>query len=343
MPDRRLFFPSAFYDIVAGMSTEGNCDLSLVIPVYNEETNLPELHKEISEACQNLEKSYEIIFVDDGSRDNSLAVCKQLLKKDSRVRIIQLRKNFGQTAALSAGFDHARGGIIITLDADLQNDPNDFGLLIGKIEEGYDLVSGWRIKRKDRFITRRLPSLLANWLISRLTRVSLHDYGCTLKAFRREIIGHIKLYGELHRFIPAIASNIGVSIAEVKVNHRKRIRGRSKYSVWRFPRVILDLITVKFLLSYSTRPLQIFGGIGLISGTIGGVIGLWLTYVRLIRLEPISGRPLLLLAILLVLVGVQFIILGLLAEIVVRAYHESTEKRIYFIRDIIQAESEDDQ
>lgn len=343
MPDRRLFFPTAFYDIVARMSTEGNCDLSLVIPVYNEETNLPKLHREISEACQNLKKSYEIIFVDDGSQDNSLAVCKQLLKKDPRVRIIQLRKNFGQTAALSAGFDHARGDIIITLDADLQNDPNDFGLLIGKIEEGYDLVSGWRTKRKDRFITRRFPSLLANWLISRLTRVKLHDYGCTLKAFRREIVGHIKLYGELHRFIPAIASIIGVSIAEVKVNHRKRLHGRSKYSVWRFPKVILDLITVKFLLSYSTRPLQIFGGIGLISGTIGGVIGLWLTYVRLIRLEPISGRPLLLLAILLVLVGVQFIILGLLAEIVVRAYHESSEKRIYFIREIIQAESEDDQ
>lgn len=324
------------------MTTEGNCDLSLVIPVYNESTNLPELHKEINGACQNLEKSYEIIFVDDGSRDDSLAVCKQLLKKDPRVRIIQLRKNFGQTAALSAGFDHARGNIIITLDADLQNDPQDFGLLIGKIEEGYDLVSGWRVKRKDRFITRRIPSILANWLISRITRVKLHDYGCTLKAFRRDIIKHIKLYGELHRFIPAIASNAGISIAEVKVNHRKRRHGRSKYSVWRFPKVILDLMTVKFLLSYSTRPLQIFGTLGLISGIIGGIIGIWLAYVRLIRLEGISGRPLLLLSILLIVIGIQFITLGLLAEIMVRAYHESTEKKIYFIRDIIQAESEED-
>jgi glycosyltransferase involved in cell wall biosynthesis len=324
------------------MSTEEICELTLVIPVYNEASNLADLHREITEACQNLKKSYEIIFVDDGSTDESLLVCKQLLEKDPRIRILQLRKNFGQTAALSAGFDHARGNIIITLDADLQNDPQDFGLLIAKIEEGYDLANGWRVKRKDRFITRRLPSTLANWLISRMTGVKLHDYGCTLKAFRREIIKHIKLYGELHRFIPAIASNAGVSISEVKVNHRKRSHGKSKYSVWRFPKVILDLLTVKFLLSYSTRPLQIFGIIGLISGIIGGIIGLWLAYVRLIRLEGISGRPLLLLAILLIVIGIQFITLGLLAEIVVRAYHESTEKRIYFIREIFQAESKED-
>lgn len=324
------------------MSTEVNCDLSIVIPVYNEAINLPELHKEITLACQRLKKSYEIIFVDDGSTDESLIVCKQLLKKDPQIRAIQLRKNFGQTAALSAGFDNARGAIIITMDADLQNDPQDFGLLIEKIEEGYDLVSGWRVKRKDRFITRRIPSILANWLISRMTRVKLHDYGCTLKAFRREIIQHIKLYGELHRFIPAIVSNVGVSIAEVKVNHRKRRHGKSKYSVWRFPKVILDLLTVKFLLSYSTRPLQVFGIIGLISGVIGGLICLWLAYVRLIRLEGIGGRPILLLAIFLIVIGIQFITLGLLAEIMVRAYHESTEKRIYFIRDIFQADSEED-
>jgi glycosyltransferase involved in cell wall biosynthesis len=324
------------------MSTAINLDLSLVIPVYNEAANLPELHREISEACRTLHKSYEIIFIDDGSEDESLLVCKQLLKEDPRIRIIQLRKNFGQTAALSAGFDHAHGNIIITLDADLQNDPQDFSRLIAKIEDGYDLVSGWRAKRKDRFFTRRLPSILANRLISMITGVKLHDYGCTLKAFRWDIIKHIKLYGELHRFIPAVASHMGVSIAEVKVNHRKRRRGKSKYSVWRFPKVILDLLTVKFLLSYSTRPLQIFGIIGLISGIIGGAIGLWLAYVRLIRLEGISDRPLLLLSILLIVIGIQFITLGLLAEIVVRAYHESTERRIYFIRDIIQAEREED-
>lgn len=317
-------------------------DLSIVIPVYNEAANLPELHQEISDACRSLEKSCEILFVDDGSQDDTLSVCKQLLKNDPRIKIIQLRKNFGQTAALSAGFDNARGEIIITMDADLQNDAGDFGLLIEKIEGGHDLVSGWRVKRKDKFVTRRLPSILANWLISRITGVKLHDYGCTLKAFRREIIKHIKLYGELHRFIPAIASNVGVSIAEVKVNHRKRRHGKSKYSVWRFPKVILDLLTVKFLLSYSTRPLQIFGTLGLISGIIGGVIGLWLAYVRLIRLEGISGRPLLFLAILLIVIGIQFITLGLLAEIMVRAYHESTEKRIYFVRNIIQADSGED-
>ena len=324
------------------MTTEEHLALSLVIPVYNEATNLRELHSEITAACQNLGKSYEIIFVDDGSEDDSIPILKQLLKNDPHIRIIQLRKNFGQTAALSAGFDHARGNIIITLDADLQNDPKDFGLLIEKIEEGYDLVSGWRAKRKDRFITRRLPSISANWLISKMTRVKLHDYGCTLKAFRREIIKHIKLYGEMHRFIPAIASNVGVSIAEVKVNHRKRRHGKSKYSVWRFPKVILDLLTVKFLLSYSTRPLQIFGILGFISGIIGGIIGLWLAYVRLIRLEGISGRPLLFLAILLIVIGFQFITLGLLAEIMVRTYHESTEKKIYFIREIIQTESKED-
>jgi glycosyltransferase involved in cell wall biosynthesis len=324
------------------MSTEEDLALSLVIPIYNEAANLPELHKEISQACQNLDKSYEILFVDDGSNDDSFLICKQLREKDPRVRIIRLRKNFGQTAALSAGFDHARGKILITLDGDLQNDPQDFSFLIAKIEEGYDLVSGWRVKRKDRFLTRRLPSILANRLISWITGVKLHDYGCTLKAFRHDIIKHIKLYGELHRFIPAIASNMGISIAEVKVNHRKRRGGKSKYNVWRFPKVVLDLLTVKFLLSYSTRPLQIFGIIGLISGISGGAIGLWLAYVRLIRMEGISGRPLLLLAILLIVIGIQFITLGLLAEIVVRAYHESTEKRIYFIRDIIPAESEED-
>jgi glycosyltransferase involved in cell wall biosynthesis len=324
------------------MSTEENLALSLVIPIYNEAANLPDLHREISQACQNLDKSYEILFVDDGSNDDSFLICKQLREKDPRVRIIRLRKNFGQTAALSAGFDHARGKILITLDGDLQNDPQDFSFLIAKIEEGYDLVSGWRVKRKDRFLTRRLPSILANRLISWITGVKLHDYGCTLKAFRHDIIKHIKLYGELHRFIPAIASTMGISIAEVKVNHRKRRGGKSKYNVWRFPKVVLDLLTVKFLLSYSTRPLQIFGIIGLISGISGGAIGLWLAYVRLIRMEGISGRPLLLLAILLIVIGIQFITLGLLAEIVVRAYHESTEKRIYFIRDIIPAESEED-
>ena len=324
------------------MSPQPALDLSLVIPVFNEAENLEQLQAEIQDSCRKLGKTYEVIFVDDGSRDKSFVVLKKIQKQNPTVKVIRLRKNFGQTPALSAGFDHARGDIIITLDADLQNDPGDFGLLIRKLEEGYDLVSGWRKKRKDRFLTRRIPSTIANWLISRITRVRLHDYGCTLKAFRREIIENIKLYGELHRFIPAIASNIGISIAEVHVNHRARRFGKSKYKIWRFPKVILDLLTVKFMLTYSTRPLQIFGIFGLISGIVGIAIGLYLSYLRLVVRVGISGRPLLLLAILLIVVSIQFFTLGLLAEIMVRAYHESANKHIYHIREIIDSDTDED-
>jgi len=317
-------------------------ELSLVIPVFNEAPNLPELYGEITASCLKLNKTYEIIFIDDGSRDASYSVLQALQKSDPKVKIIRLRKNFGQTAALSAGFDYARGEVIITLDADLQNDPNDFALLLEKIDAGYDMVSGWRQKRRDKFLTRRIPSKLANWLIARITRVKLHDGGCTLKAFRRDVIKNIRLYGELHRFIPAIASNIGVSIAEVKVNHRRRLRGESKYNISRTVKVMLDLLTVKFLLSYQTRPLQIFGLFGLVSGLAGGLLGLVLSYHRLILKQGIANRPLLLLAILLIVIGIQFITLGLLAELMVRAYHESTEKSIYFIRDIIDSEPKED-
>jgi glycosyltransferase involved in cell wall biosynthesis len=315
--------------------------LSIVVPVFNEEDNLPELYEEIARSCEGLNLSYEIIFVDDGSWDSSFPVLRSIQKEDSKVKVIRLRKNFGQTAALSAGFDYSKGKIIITLDADLQNDPQDFSLLLEKIREGYDIVSGWRKKRRDRLLTRRIPSALANWLISRITRIKLHDFGCTLKAFRKEVVENINLYGELHRFIPAIASNIGVAIAEVEVNHRRRKHGKSKYTVFRFIKVILDLLTVKFLLSYSTRPLQIFGVFGLASGTIGVLIGLYLSYQRLILKVGIAGRPLLLLAILLIVIGIQFITLGLLAEIMVRAYHESVDKRIYFVREIYDSESEE--
>lgn len=324
------------------MERHDSPSLSLVIPVYNEEKNLPLLYQEITTSLKRLSKSYEIIFIDDGSIDTSYAVLSAVQKQDARVKIIKLRKNFGQTPALSAGFDRARGEIVITLDADLQNDPNDFPLFINKIEEGHDIVSGWRRKRKDRFLSRRLPSVIANWLISFITGVKLHDYGCTLKAFRKEVIKNIKLYGELHRFIPAIASQLGVSITEVEVNHRPRRFGKSNYSFFRFPRVILDLLTVKFLLSYSTRPLQIFGFIGSLSGLAGGVIGLILSYQRLILKQSIGGRPLLLLAILLIVIGIQFITLGLLAEIMVRAYHESSDRRTYFIQTILDSDSESD-
>jgi len=330
------------YDIFSLMMNKEKIDLSLIIPVFNEQENLKQLYKEITASCEELDKSYQVVFVDDGSTDNSLDILIEMQKKDPRIRVIRLRKNFGQTAALSAGFDHSQGDIVITLDADLQNDPSDFGKLIHKIEQGYDLVSGWRKKRKDKLLTRRIPSKIANWIISMITRVKLHDYGCTLKAFRRDVIKNINLYGEMHRFIPAIASNIGVSIAEVKVNHRPRRYGKSKYSLMRFIKVVLDLLTVKFLLSYSTRPLQIFGIFGLISGLAGGIIGLILSYQRLILKQGIADRPLLLLAVLLMVIGFQFITLGLLAEILVRAYHESIEKRIYYIREIYESDPEKD-
>ncbi len=312
-------------------------ELSLVIPVYNEADNLPLLHKEMTEACVDLGLSFEFLFVDDGSWDESYITLKNIHKHDPRVKIIKLRKNFGQTAALAAGFDYAQGEIIITLDADLQNDPKDFRHLITKMQEGYDIVSGWRQKRKDKFFTRRLPSALGNWLISLITRVKLHDYGCTLKAFRKDVVKNIKLYGEMHRFIPAIASNVGFRLAEIKVNHRQRRFGKSKYRSTRLFRVILDLLTVKFMLSYSTRPLHVFGLVGILSGVVGFILGLYLSYQRLILLRGISGRPLLLLSILLVVVGIQFVTLGLLAEIMVRSYHESAEKKTYHIQEIVDA------
>jgi len=325
------------------MKKEKILDLSVVVPVFNEAENLMDLNREITDSCHKLDRTYEIIFVDDGSMDESFNILKKIQKQDSNVRIIRLRKNFGQTPAMAAGFHHARGNIIITLDGDLQNDPGDFGLLIEKLERGYDIVSGWRKNRKDKFFTRRIPSAIANWLISRITNVRLHDYGCTLKAFRNEVIENIQLYGELHRFIPAIASNMGVSIAEVEVNHRPRIRGKSKYNIWRFPKVILDLMTVKFLLTYSTRPLQIFGIFGFISGIVGLGLGVFVSYERLILLKGSANRPLLWLAILLIVVAIQFISLGLLAEIMVRAYHESSNKQIYYVREIIESGSDSDE
>lgn len=321
------------------MNKPGQKSLSIVIPVYNEAENLEELYQELVSASGKFERPVEIIFVDDGSVDESWPILKAIQKKDGRVKLIRLRKNFGQTAALSAGFDYATGEIIISLDADLQNDPADIALLIQKIEEGYDIVSGWRKSRKDKLLTRRLPSAVANWLISRTTQVKLHDYGCTLKAFRHDVIKNVKLYGELHRFIPAIASHMGVAIAEVKVNHRPRQHGKSKYNIFRFTRVILDLLTVKFLLSYSTRPLQIFGLLGLVSGVLGFIISLWLSYQRLILKVSSANRPLLLLGVLLIVIGIQFVTLGLLAEIVVRAYHESSGKAIYFIREVIDSDA----
>jgi len=323
------------------MTTTAKRDVSFIIPVFNEEHNIPLLYEEIVAAGNALRGSFEIVFVDDGSTDGSFPALRKIQAGDSRIKIIRLRRNFGQTAALSAGFDHARGSILVTLDGDLQNDPADAPRLVAKINEGYDIVCGWRIKRKDKLVSRRLPSRIANWIISKVTKVRLHDYGCTLKAFRGDIVKHIKLYGEMHRFIPAIASTSGTAIAEVPVNHRPRVHGKSKYNLSKSIRVVLDLLTVKFLLSYSTRPLQIFGLFGLIAGFLGGIMGAILSYQRLILKQSIANRPLLLLSVLLIVVGIQFITMGLLGEIMVRTYHESVEKTIYVVREVIDSESDE--
>ncbi|MGQ9617992.1 MAG: glycosyltransferase family 2 protein [Candidatus Aminicenantia bacterium] len=313
---------------------EERIGISVVSPVFNERDNVEELHRELISSLEKMGKSFEIIFVDDGSTDSTFEKLKKLREKDERVKIIRFRKNFGQTAALSAGFDYSKGEVVITIDADLQNDPSDIEILLEKLKEGYDLVSGWRWKRKDKFFTRVLPSKIANFLISLITGVKLHDYGCTLKAYRSEIVKNIKLYGEMHRFVPAVASLLGVRVAEVKVNHRQRKAGRSKYGLGRTVKVILDLITVKFLISYSTRPLQIFGLIGLLTGGTGFLLGIYLTYLKLIEKQAIGNRPLLLLSVLLIFLGAQFISLGLLAEMLSRTYHEAVEKKIYFIKEL---------
>ena len=311
-------------------------NLSVVVPVFNEEKNIKILYQELINVLTKLDLTFEIIFVDDGSTDKSLAILSELQENDSKIVVISFRRNFGQTAALSAGFDYANGDIIITLDGDLQNDPKDIPKLLQKLSEGYDIVNGWRFDRKDSFFSRRLPSIIANKIISYSTNVKLHDYGCTLKAFRKEITQNIKLYGEMHRFIPAIASGMGSSVAEVKVNHRARKFGKSKYGISRTIRVVLDLITVKFLLSYATRPIQIFGLLGFSCGTIGFCIAVYLTIQRQFYGISLANRPILLLAILLIFMGLQFVTLGLLAELQSRTYHEAQNKPIYMIRQILK-------
>jgi len=309
-------------------------ELSIVIPLYNEAENVEPLYAELSAALDATGKSYEVIVVDDGSRDDSFARLKAVHGRDGRWRIIRFRRNFGQTAGFSAGFAAARGAIVITSDADLQNDPRDIPKLLVKMDEGgYDIVSGWRVNRKEPFFSRRLPSMLANRMISSSTGVTLHDYGCSLKAYRSEVVKNIRLYGELHRFIPALASWMGVSVAEAPVNDRARRFGKSKYGISRTFRVLLDLITVRFMLGYVARPLQVFGRIGLASAGLGLLCGLYLTFVKLALGENIGSRPLLLLAVLLVILGVQMISMGLLAEMITRTYYEAQDKPIYMIRE----------
>lgn len=318
----------------AGSGRESLPYLSVVMPVYNEAEALPGLFAELVPVLRGLGVPYEILAVDDGSRDGSADLLRRLQQDEPNLTLVCLRRNFGQTAAFSAGFDLARGRVIVTLDADGQNDPADIPRLLALIEEGYDIVSGWRRDRQDKFFTRRLPSILANRLIAQVTDVRLHDYGCSLKAYRAEVIKGIHLYGELHRFIPALASWMGVRIAEVPVNHRPRLHGQSKYGLSRTLRVILDLMTVGFLLNYAARPMQLFGGIGLLVFLGGFGIAVYLSFLKLVYHESIGGRPLLLLGILLVVVGVQLAIMGLLGEIIIRTYHESQGKSIYAIRSV---------
>lgn len=312
---------------------EFSVDFSIVVPIYNEQDNIDALYRAIRDALATAGPVYEVIMVDDGSTDASFAELQRLAAGDERLKVIRLRRNFGQTAAMSAGFDAASGAVIIPMDGDLQNDPADIPRLLEKLSEGYDVVSGWRSDRKDTFITRKIPSLLANALISYLTGVHLHDYGCTLKAYRREVLDGINLYGEMHRFVPALASQVGAKVAELPVNHRPRLHGQSKYGISRTLRVILDLMTVKFLLAYSTKPIQLFGKWGVYTLLAGFGSGAATVYMKIFEQFSMNRNPLLILTAFLIFMGIQFIVLGLLGELNARTYYEAQGKPIYVVRE----------
>lgn len=309
-------------------------ELSVVIPLYNEEENVEKLHEKLREVLSNLEISHEIIYIDDGSLDGTLKILEEIQKRDPNVVVLSLRRNFGQTAAFAAGFDFARGDIVITMDGDLQNDPADIPKLLEAIKDA-DLVSGWRKNRKDPFFSRRLPSIIANWLIGKVTGVKIHDYGCSLKAYRREVVKNLRLYGEMHRFIPALASWYGVKIKEIEVTHHPRYRGKSKYGIGRTIKVLLDLVTVKFLHSFSTKPIQFFGPIGVFFMFLGATIVLYLMFLKFSKGVSIGGRPLLLGGFFSILIGLNFIGMGLLGEMIVRVYHETQKKPIYILKKIL--------
>jgi glycosyltransferase involved in cell wall biosynthesis len=325
-------------ELVTNVISQQRVYLSIVIPLFNEEENIQELNAKLMELASHLDHNYEVIYVDDGSTDNTFSVLKNLIQIHSNIKLIRLRRNFGQTAAFSAGFDHSRGEIIVTMDGDLQNDPADIPKLLEKIEEGFDIASGWRKNRKDKLISRKIPSRIANGLISYVTSVKLHDYGCSLKAYRGEVVKHIHLYGDLHRFIPALARWIGIRVIEVPVNHYPRRHGKSKYGLGRTVKVILDLLTVKFLLDYATRPIQIFGLAGLVSFMGGISIAAYLTIQRIFLGQALSDRPILLFAVLLIFLGVQLLTMGLFGELLVRTYHETQGKPIYFVRDVWESD-----
>lgn len=317
---------------------KGQTEVSVVVPLLDERENLRPLYDQIKQALDGC-YAYEIIFIDDGSTDGSFDILTEFHQADPNVRVIRFRKNFGQTAALSAGFAHARGDVIIAMDADLQNDPADIPMLVEKLHEGCDVVSGWRKERHDNALTRLLPSRMANWLISTITGVKLHDYGCTLKAYRREVLAETKLYGEMHRFIPALASWSGAQITECVVNHRPRTAGVAKYGLGRTWKVILDLITVKFLGSFSTKPIYIFGGLGAVTAVGAILSGLMVLYQKFISSYHLAmnRNPLLVLTALLITATIQFILMGLLAELLVRTYHESQGRPTYVIREVLDA------
>jgi len=310
-------------------------ELSVVIPVYNEEENVEPLICEINGVLQPLRKNYEMVVVDDGSQDGTFFQLSRLHAQHTWLKVVRLKRNFGQTAAIAAGLAYAEGDIVAMMDGDAQNDPRDIPALLAKLDEGNDLVAGWRFNRQDPFLSRRLPSVIANRLISWTTQVKLHDYGCTLKVMRKDVAKNLKLYGEMHRFIPAIAYERGARVAELKVNHRARLRGKSKYGMMRILRVILDLLTVKFLISYSTRPSHIFGPIGIVSGGVGFLFAAYLSFEKLVYGTAIGGRPLLLLAVLLIFSGFQFITMGLLGEMLARTYHGSQDRPVFVVGEIL--------
>jgi len=322
--------------------SDGHVQLSVVVPLLDEQDNLPPLYEQITRALEG-RYEYEIVFVDDGSTDGSFGILKGLHASDPRVRVIRFRRNFGQTAALSAGFAHARGEVVVAMDADLQNDPADIPMLVSKLDEGYDVVSGWRKKRHDKALTRRLPSRIANGLISRITEVKLHDFGCTLKAYRWEVLAETRLYGEMHRFIPALASWSGAKVTECVVNHRPRTAGKAKYGLERTVKVVLDLITIKFLGSFSTKPIYIFGGLGVVSAFAGLLSGLAVLYQKFFAHSHLAmnRNPLLTLTAVLMITTVQFILMGLLAELLVRTYHESQNRPTYVIKEVLESSDND--
>ena len=312
--------------------------ISVIIPAYNEEENIPVLYEKLKEVLEGLHRDYEVIFVDDGSEDRTPEILRELAEKDKKVKVIRFRRNYGQTAAMYAGFEHAKGEVIITMDADLQNDPEDIPMLLETMDKGYDIVSGWRKDRKDPLISRKIPSRIANWIISKVTGVQLHDYGCTLKAYNSDIAKRFRLYGDMHRFLPALAKRFGARITEVPVRHHPRLYGSSKYGISRTIRVVLDIFLVKFLNEYITKPLYVFGGLGFLLLSVGVLIELYLTLLKLFTGAEIGGRPLLILGVLLILAGIQLLSTGIIAELIVRTYYESRGEKPYVIEEKINIE-----